>query len=525
MTIRHRDYTSLAIVLFALSLTGCMSADYGGDEDQGMDMITPSLLKRNIDILASDAMMGRATPSSQLDSAARYIAGEFETDGLEPVQGSNFQQFGLNIVNLGSDNRLRITKDGQEQSFALKDDFVPFEMTANREASGSIVFAGYGITAPEYHYDDYAAIDVRGKIVLVLRHEPREEDADSPFRGKKATQYSGVEEKARNALDHGAAALLVVTDPLNHGNMMPRGFPWPSLSKSIPVDALPMTLVVNESKKIPVVHIGAKVVNLLLGSVEVLKLLQARIDSTMTPLSYALPGVTGYVKSSTIIKNFTTRNVVGFCPGSDPGMKNEIIVIGAHYDHVGYRKGSPAGQDSIYNGADDDASGTSGVLALAKAFGSLHEKPKRSLLFIAFAGEEEGLLGSLAYVGQPLFPLMKTVAMLNLDMIGRNTIDSLYLISSALSPDLTKIALLENRYIGFKIGYTEEPLVYGGDHGPFLQNKIPIIFFHAGLHADYHQVTDEPQRINYHKAARITRLVFRVAMRIADGHEYYHTAL
>jgi hypothetical protein len=500
-----------------------MAVGHGGDEDQGMDVITPSLVRRYIDVLASDAMMGRGTPSPQLDSAARFIAGEFEADGLEPVQGSYFQQFGLNIVNLGGDNQLRITKDGKEQSFALKDDFIPFEMTANREASGTIVFAGYGITAPEYQYDDYAAIDVRGKIVLALRHEPREDDADSRFEGKKATQYSSVDEKARNALNHGAAALLVVTDPLNHNNLMPRGFLWPSLSKIIPIDALPMTLIVEESKKIPVVHVGSEVIERLFGSVEALKSLQARIDSTMSPQSFSLPGVTGYVKTSTTMKNFRTQNVVGFCEGSDPEQKNEILVIGAHYDHIGYRKGSPAGQDSIYNGADDNASGTSGVLALAKAFGTLQEKPKRSILFITFAGEEEGLLGSLAYVGHPLFPLARTVAMLNLDMIGRNTIDSLYLVSSARSPDITRIAQTENRYIGFKLGYTEELLLYAGDHGPFLKKKIPILFYHAGLHADYHQVTDEPQRINYHKVTRIARLVFRTAMHIADEHEYYQT--
>ncbi len=521
MNIRHIHTRGLAFV-FLLSLIGCGIIGSVEDEDQGLDTITPALLKRYIEVLASDAMMGRNTPSPQLDSAAQYIADEFKVDGLEPFRGSYFQQFGLSIVNLGNDNQLRITKEGKEQSYALKDDFIPFEMTANRDVSGPIVFAGYGITAPEYQYDDYATIDVRGKIVIVLRHEPREEDPNSPFDGKNSTQYSNVAEKARIAMDHGAIALLVVTDPLNHSFLMPRGFPWPSLSRVIPIDALPMTLTIEESKKIPVVHVGTEIITRLFESVEALKSLQARIDSMMTPQSFPIQGAAGYVKTSTIIKNLLIKNVVGYCQGSDPELKNETLIIGAHYDHVGYQKGVPPGQDSIYNGADDNASGTGGVMALAKAFAALQQKPKRSILFIAFAGEEEGLLGSQAYLERPLLPLGKTVAMLNLDMIGRNSIDSLYLVGYSQSPDITRITQAENRYIGFKLGYTQEHFLYSGDHGPFLQKKIPVLFYHSGLHADYHQVSDESNRINYHKVARVARLVFRTAMHIADEHEYYH---
>jgi len=509
-------------LVFLLSLIGCGIFGSVEDEDRGLDVVTASLVKRYVDVLASDSMMGRNTPSSQLNSAAQFIADEFKSDGLEAFRESYFQQFGLNIINLGNDNRLRITKDGKEQSYTLKSEFVPFEMTANRDASGPIVFAGYGITAPEYQYDDYAKIDVRGKIVVVLRHEPCEDDPNSRFDGKNSTQYSNIDEKAGIAMEHGAAALFVVTDPLNHSNLIPRGFPWPSLSKVIPVDALPMTLGVEESKKIPVVHVGTEVIKQLFGGIEALKALQARIDSTMTPQSFSIPGANGYVKTSTTIRKFTTQNVLGYCEGSDPELKNELLIIGAHYDHIGYKKGVAIGQDSIYNGADDNASGTSGMMALAKAFGTLEQKPKRSILFIAFAGEEEGLLGSLAYVGNPLYPLDKTVAMLNLDMIGRNSIDSLYLIGYSISPDIVRITQAENRYVGFKFGYSQEYFLFSGDQYPFIQKKIPILFYHSGLHADYHQVSDESNRINYYKLARVARLVFRTAMHIADEHEYYH---
>ena len=221
--------TGLAILIGSL-LCGCSHTTVPWPA-RALERITPEDVHRNIFYLASDSMKGRNTPSPELDSAAAYIAREFSRDGLQPVNGSYFQHVLLNIVNLGERNALRIRSGAVEKSYEIKTDFSPFEMTSNSSVRGPVVFAGYGITAPRYHYDDYAGIDVKGKIVFVMRHEPGEEDSTSVFLGTVPTEYSSVETKVRIAMEHGAVGVIVATDPLNHTSLAPRGFPWPSFSR------------------------------------------------------------------------------------------------------------------------------------------------------------------------------------------------------------------------------------------------------------------------------------------------------
>lgn len=506
--------------LFLLSLLffGCSST--GTSNKDTINLINPELMNKHISFLASDEMKGRKTPSEELDKAAAYIATEFKDCGLSPVNGSYFQTVRLGIVDLGKDNRLVIKKDGQEHSFTIKTEFTPFEMTANKEVSSSVVFAGYGITAPELNYDDYKGLDVNGKIVFIFRHAPGENDTASVFASKKALEYSLGNYKVKNAIKHGAKGVIFITDPLNHTLLTPRGFPWPSLSALIPKDALPISLLDDEAGKIPVVQAGKEVAAELFGSVEKLKELQKEIDAKLTPNSFEIKGASLLLKTSTDITESPANNVVGLLEGSDPVLKNEIIVIGAHYDHVGYQKDHKPGEDYIYNGADDNASGTSGVMALARAFTEMQPRPKRSILFIAFAGEELGLLGSRAYAGSPLFPLEKTAAMLNMDMIGRNDPDSLYIIGSSVCPQLSQINKEENTKIGFKLGYTMEKYLNASDQESFIEKGVPSIFYHTGETKDYHHFSDEISTINMEKAARIVKLVFLTALRIADDSQF-----
>jgi hypothetical protein len=470
--------------------------------------------------LASDSLKGRNTPSPELDTAASYISKVFQRCGMRPLSGSYLQQVSLNVVSLGEQNGLKIIKGGVGTSYEIKTDFTPFDMTANRTVSAPLVFAGYGITAPEYHYDDYAGIDAKGKIVVVLRHEPREEDTASVFMGKSATDYSNVLRKVAIARDHGALAVFVITDPLNHTSLAPRGFPWPSLSRTIPKDALPITLAAEEGSKIPVIHVGESIVNVLFGSVEELKALQTRIDSAMAPHSFDIAGTNAWVQTTTNVTMMPTNNVVGFLEGSDPVLKDQIVVVGAHYDHVGYKKQHADGEDYIYNGADDNASGTCALMGVAAGLGALQERPKRSILLIAFAGEEKGLFGSEYYVRHPLFPLDSTVAMLNMDMVGRNGEDSLFLIGVGSSPDLAQIAREEDARVGFVL--VDEVLSSGGsDHMSFQKRNIPSLFFHSGLHPQYHQVSDSPDLINISKLTNAARLVFLTAVRLANDNQRY----
>lgn len=423
-------------------------------------------------------------------------------------------------MSLSEPNALRIRKGAAEQNWEIKTDFTPFEMTGTRSVRGSLVFVGYGITAPEFRYDDYAGIDAKGKIVVVLRHEPGEEDSGSVFMGTRATEYSGVPAKVRMAREHGAIGVLVMTDPLNHTSLAPRGFPWPSLSSIIPKDALPLTIGAEESTKVPVVHIGPAVIVQLFGSVDSLKALQAAIDRQVVPHSYAIEGTEAYLETATDKKDMSSRNVVGMLPGSDPRYGSETVIVGAHYDHVGYKREHTPGERYIYNGADDNASGTCALLAVAAGLGGLPSAPRRSILCMAFSGEEKGLFGSEYYARAPLLPLKSTVAMLNMDMVGRNSPDSLELIGAEGSPELALITHDQNRHERFTL--VETKLTSGGsDHMSFMKRNIPNLFFTSGLEDVYHTVNDRPELIDTRKVAHVARLVFLTAVNIANDSSHY----
>lgn len=517
-----RKYVQIGILAVAL-IFGSDGCAFTGLEKPSLvadRTITPELVRQHIFYLASDSLMGRNTPSPGLDSAAHYIAGVFQSSGLKPVNGSYYERIALGKVGLGEENHLKITRENVERAYSIKTEFTPFEMTANKEVNAPVVFAGYGITAPEHKYDDYDGIDAKGKVVFVLRHEPGENDSTSVFDGKQATSYSNVADKVRIAVEHGVVGVLVATDPLNHTSLTPRGFPWPSLTRTIPRDALPLTLLGDEKEKVPVLHVGPEVIAQLFGSVDALKALQIEIDSTMKPHSFKIPATSASMRTTTTITDLPTQNVVGYLEGSDPNLKNELLVIGAHYDHVGYQKERQPEKDYIYNGADDNASGTTAVIAIAQAFGKLSQKPKRSVLFMTFGGEEKGLLGSRTYVDKPLFPLVQTVAMLNLDMVSRNSVDTLIMVGASRSPDLAQINREENKEIGFVL-VSDDKVIGGSDHMTFYRKDIPFLFYFSGFHPDYHQVSDNPDTSNAVKLSKVARLAFRTAWRIAnDDHRY-----
>jgi hypothetical protein len=511
--------TFLAIVIGSL-LCGC-SHTTGQWPAGALERITPEDVHRNIFYLASDTMRGRNTPSPELDTAAAYIAREFARDGLRPVNGSYFQRVLLNIVSLGEPNALRVRSGSLEKSYEIKTDFSPFEMTANGSVRGPVVFAGYGITAPRYHYDDYAGIDVKGKIVFVLRHEPGEEDSTSVFLGRVPSEYSSVDTKVRIAMEHGATGVMVATDPLNHSSLTPRGFPWPSFSQVIPKDALPLTLGEEEKGKVPVVHVGIGVIVQLFGSVDSLRELERQIDARLVPRSYAIAGSEAFIQTGTEIRDMSASNVVGVLPGSDPALKSETVIVGAHYDHIGYMKQHAPGARYIFNGADDNASGTCALLEVAAALGGLPSSPRRTVLCIAFSGEEKGLFGSEFYARHPLFPLKSTVAMLNMDMVGMNGEDSLFLIGSEGSPDIARIAREEDARVGFVLVDLKLPPGEGSDHMSFMKRNIPDLFFHSGMENVLHSVNDRPELINTRKVARAASLVFLTAYHIANDSVHY----
>lgn len=483
--------------------------------------ITSQFISGQLNYLASDSMLGRKTPSRELNHAAEYIAEKFKLYGLEPIHGSYFQNIPLVRYKLGEENSFVLQKDTVSYIMELKQDFVPFEFTATRKTKGELAFAGYGITANEYQYDDYKDIDVTGKIVIVFDHEPGELDTSSVFDGVQLSEYGKTKYKMKNAMDHGAASLIILTDPLNHILLKPIGYPWPSLSKLIPNDILPIQLKKeNDSLQIPVVHAGKSLIKIVFQNKDSLTKIQNQIDKTLKPNSFLLD-IKAELTTSLEEEKINAQNVVGLVQGIDPKLSDEVVIVGAHYDHVGYKRNSSSNADSVFNGADDNASGTSALLGVAKGFSSVSEPPKRSVLFIAFAAEEIGLYGSKAYINTPLVPLDKTVAMLNLDMIGRNHADSLNLHEAVENPKLSKIVHMENKKYKTKFKLNDLGHSGGSDHAPFISAAIPAIFFFSGLHPDYHTVRDNPKLIDFNKAARVSQLCFGTTWYIANDNTYY----
>ena len=454
---------------------------------EGLDSITPEEMKAHVYYLASDAMRGRNTPSPELDTCASFIARQFASYGLKPPgpEKSYFQPFHVLRARLAEPNSLELKTPMEDKVYQIKNDFVPLHLTANRKVSAPVVFAGYGITAPEYDYDDYRHIDAERKIVLVFTEEPQRDDSTSMFDGLKRTEHSNIRVKIENAVDHGAVGLLLISDPHRRFRRPPN--PWPSLMRRAPKNAVPLTIDEKPEKKIVCVRLGRiPAQDLMTGSGHSLEELFDKINGSLEPQSFDIEGKTVTMETRLEAERFPTKNVVGYWEGSDPELKDELVIIGAHYDHVGVRN------DSVYNGADDNASGTAGVMEIAQAFTQSKTRPKRSVLFMTFTGEEKGLFGSRYYTQNPLFPVENTVAMLNMDMISRNDTNEVAIIGTPTSPDLKEIGETANERVGLILAYDQERYFLQSDHYPFYRKDIPVLCYNSKDTPDLHRPTDDP---------------------------------
>jgi len=468
--------------------------------------IDPQLYLDDVKYLASPELRGRATGSPELEKAADFIVRHFRESGLKPVSGNAWlQAFPVTTsAELGKNNRLRILEDGKTSTLHCPDDFVPFHFSSAGKVSGQVVFAGYGITAPEFHYDDYAGMDVKGKLVLILRHEPQEADEHSVFDGKNLTAHARFASKATNAKMHGAAAVILVNDVANH-----KGDP-DELEKfggtEGPADAGIPILQVKE----------ANVESWFAEAGKSLQAVEAGIDKDLKPESFAFPPALRVEADLDIERAVkTVHNVVGYLPGET----DEYVILGAHYDHLGLGGQyslAPSMTGTVHPGADDNASGTAGVIELARWFGK-QPKQKRGILFLSFAGEELGLLGSAYYVAHPELPLANAVAMINMDMIGRVREGKIF--AGGVATGSTFRATLEQlapRH-DIKIEYSDTYGYGSSDHTSFTTGRVPVLFFFSGLHADYHKPSDTWDKINAPGAARLLELV-------ADVTEHLQTA-
>jgi hypothetical protein len=484
----------------------------------GVASIRADDLRAHVELLASDEYAGRETLAPGADLAAAHLAAQFRAYGLAPMPGRDDFDVPYTLYQLGYDEAATVLVAGGK-TYDAGVDYTPFQFSDDGEAEGAVVFAGYGITAPEQNWDDYEGLDVTGKIVLVLRHTPNEKADPDPF---AKTQHAAFLTKALNAQSHGAAGMILVTDPLHHQDGDDMRMRSMLLTEPIDLAKQRAEAAKREPKDQPkfrAVHVSQSVAAELVASTgkELLDI-QRAVDNGAKPSAFQISGVSATigVKASDELRTVTARNVAGFLRGSDPKLADEWIVIGAHYDHLG-AFGGGGDSDVIYNGADDNASGTAGMLELAQAFAALPEAPARSILFIGFSGEEKGLLGSRALIDQKLVPLDKLVFMLNLDMIGRNPERPVEVVGDGYSDGIAAAvqAASDAEKLAVELGGSS----YSGnsDHHPFYASDVPFLFFFTGLHDDYHQLSDHSDKVAFDRMEQIVKVAYGTVAEVASG--------
>lgn len=464
--------------------------------------ITAAEIQEHINFLASDDLAGRYPGTPEDAAAAAYIRNQMSAAGVQLMGENGYQNFDLiTDVALGRSNRLSIGAD----VYLVEEDFMPLPFTSNAALSAALVFVGYGfeIENDSIRWDDYAAADVSGKWAVVLRGAPAIEGWDGVFQG-----MVGERMKVLTARDKGAAGVIFVN-----------GAEFDS-------DDQLLRLTYDKSSAtagIPVLQIKRSIIdNVMIPVADSVAVIEQQIKEQKSPVVYKLP-----VSVSAMLevqqKVATTHNVVGWLEGTNPALKDECVVIGAHYDHLGM--GGPGSGSraidtvAVHNGADDNASGVAGLLELAQYFADRKNRPERSLLFIAFGAEEMGLIGSKYFVENPLIDLSKIMAMINLDMIGRLKDHRTLSVggtgtssrSEAILDDLAKASTLKMQYS--KEGYGPS------DHASFYGKDIPVFFITTGAHDDYHTPRDRAELINAEGEAEVVAFTADLAVALANNHE------
>lgn len=446
----------------------------------------------HLSFLASDELKGRAPGTSEIDKAAEYIAKYFKRLGLQPKgEKGYFQYFKLTTdLKLKKNNSLRVKINSQDIDFVLRENYQPTGFSASGVVEGEIVFAGYGIEAEDLGYNDFVDIDLKNKIALIMRYSPDGDKPDTKFGLKVQSNF-----KVATLKNKGAKAVILFTGPN-------------TVENDRLISIVPDPAATNAG--IPVVSIGTEKAEEIFKKAGLNLLeIQKEIDSLQKSNSFIIKN--SYAKLTVELEPIVkeTKNVIALLEGNDPQLKSEIVVIGAHYDHIGMGgRGSLASskEPQVHNGADDNASGTSGVLELAEYFARKRNELKRSILFITFSGEELGLLGSKHFVENPTVLLNQIVAMINMDMIGRLNENRLAVYGTGTSPKWKSLLNKLNSDSSFKLNFIE-----GGfgpsDHSSFYSKNIPVLFFFTGTHQDYHKPSDDIDKINFPGMEKVLKLI------------------
>lgn len=475
---------------------------HNGDKDKN-PAITSVEIKNHITYLASDELMGRFTGTDACYTAAEYISGDFESTGLLPFfNDSYYQEFPfISGIEMSENNSVSFTLPEISYELNANKEFITAPFSGKADVSGELVFAGYGISAPKLEYDDYAGLDVKDKIVVVMRYSPEYDNPHSKF-----DEFASFRYKSTLARDKGAAGIIFVN-----------GY--------APKDDEDLLMKFSYDRggaitNFPAVQVKREFVDRLFSSNGLSFIdYQKQITDSKKPASFLFKNCKAELNTEINEIKKTSWNVAGFIEGSDPVLKNEYVVVGAHFDHLGmgetgslYRGDEP----QIHNGADDNASGTSGVLELAEKFASMKNKLKRSMIFVTFSGEELGLLGSAYFVNNLPIEPKNIVTMVNLDMIGRLNDDRQLVVYGTGTSGIYKDLLNDNNSYNFKLAFNDEG--YGpSDHSSFYGKEIPVLFYFTGTHTDYHRPSDDADKINVEGTENVINFVYDVAEKIVNA--------
>lgn len=503
------------------------------------DSIRQNELRADLFFLAGDAMKGRLTDTDENRATADYIRSRFERAGLKPAAGNSFfQNYDLMTSTIAAEgNAIEIGQpDRSSRHLRLGTDFYPHRFSASGQASAGVTFVGFGISASHLQYDDYAnRTSIAGRIALILDHEPGERDPNSPFDGVVTTEPAAAWRKVLAAQEHGAVGVLFVSDVHNHPGaanfeQTARNY-WPATPPRVKSYTLAAW---SDRIRIPVAQVSPAIAAMLVAESgttfdELSKSAETARGSTPVMLT-----TTQVVIRTAVDRHIVAdRNVVALLEGGDPRLKNEWVLVTAHFDHDGVNG------TQILNGADDNGSGTVALLAIADAFAAAArdgQRPKRSVLFAAWNSEERGLLGAWAYTEQPLAPLNSIAAVLNMDMIGRNeevqvgggnrfnglevqtaesNANAVNMMGFSRAPDVAAAVDRANAGISLEIKKRYDNnvsnLIRRSDQWPFLQRGVPALGFMTGLHPDYHTQYDRPEKINYAKMEKVARLIHQAS--------------
>jgi hypothetical protein len=495
-----------------LLLTPCFGqeADTANESAAALKRVT-----HDIEYMASDEMGGRKPGTPGIKLCEEFLVEEYKKAGLKPLEdGTYFQELEVGGTRkvLADASKLVFTGPN-DQSIELEfgKDYQQLLGLRKFDLNAEVVFVGYGISAAEDHnYDDYADVDVEGKIVVLIRREPQNTDPESVFDGEDLSRHASGRRKTIAARRAKAAGILMVNDgptTETEGDELMQSSRFGS--NSIPFAHIKRASLDKLLKVSPIVSpLGKKLDNI--ADVEKL------IDSNLEPLSQSLGEWKAEFKSEFELKQIKTNNIIGIIEGEGPHA-DETIVIGAHYDHLGMGgPGSRAGgRREIHNGADDNATGTAAILELARRFNQRDKKPGRRLVFICFTAEEMGLLGARYYVENPIYPIENTVAMVNFDMIGWLRDNTLTLYNWSTSPQFNEIFANANEGIDFEL--KKPTMNFGGsDHLPFNAREVPNMFIHTGTNSVYHTPEDDFEAINCEGALKVIDYSESVVSQLAE---------